>query len=146
MGKYHLIFRKLILILFVFALIINENRLSNEKLYFSAILIDLSHKNNYVFNDDITLFEDKLNELKNDLQGNSFVGYIYPIKAEDDDVKIYYLTQYTLAPIIVAKDIKYDNIIAHFGKSNINYLGILNNNAYQRKEYGNGLILYKRRF
>ena len=101
--------------------------------------------------DNITLYEKKLSEIKKDLKPYSIVGYIADrqyrnIGLERDAAGYLYITRYALSPLIIDEtSTDYPVVIGNFlnipaGRKNASGLGLV-----LIKDYGNGLMLFKRK-
>jgi hypothetical protein len=100
--------------------------------------------------DDGTIWEKRLQQIKNDLPDHGFVGYISeadipgtPVN-EVDSNREYIMTQFFLAPITVLKGANFDLVIGNLGNSH------LENRAEDLfgmklfKNYGMGIFLFQR--
>ena len=73
------------------------------------------------------------------------VGYLSDIAPEQESVRKYYLTQYFLAPVVVAPDTKRELVVANFeSPSAIAALASANGLTVQR-DFQNGVALLRRK-
>ena len=103
--------------------------------------------------DEITLYEKRLEELKKLLPLQSAVGYITdtevrfnpPYSPEDViQVKNWLLTQYSLAPVIVAKDPNHGLVVGVFEDPKIDLDLFVNQGLRVVQNFGNGVVLFKK--
>lgn len=95
--------------------------------------------------DEIRLYEKRFHELKEILPARGIVGYVTD-KAGDpaDKVKAFFLTRYTLAPLVVIRNKKHQLIVGNFSDP------IFNKEIYDKdgfitiKNFGNGVVLFRR--
>jgi len=130
-----------IVIVVVISLILNLRLLLNLMLH-----ADL----NAVGADAISLYEKKFQDIESKLPSNDIVGYIDDRFGRIDDAKIasrsaeliarYYLTQYALAPRLIASGIKHRFVIGNFMDYSYSK-EIIPAGATVRAEFGGGLVL-----
>ena len=93
------------------------------------------------FNDEVSLYEERYVELKKWLPPNGVVGYINN-KDFGNDIREFYLTQYSLAPIIVVRSANFPLVIGNFPTS-VNSPG-KQMNSVLLKDFGNGVMLFSK--
>ena len=67
--------------------------------------------------DEITLDEQRFDELRRTLPRRGVVGYLSDMGGGREGVRAYYRTQYFLAPLVVAPDSGRDLLVANFSSS-----------------------------
>lgn len=134
---------KLVMLLLVLSALISSLRL----LYYTSKLPKVPGK------DEITLYEKRLEELKKLLPPKSVVGYITdtkvnfnpPYSPEDViQVKNHLLTQYSLAPVTVAKNSNHDLVVGVFEDPKIDPDLFVNQGLRVVQNFGNGVVLFKK--
>jgi len=91
--------------------------------------------------DDVTLFEKRIEPLKEFLIGVDIVGFVSDIKS----LTYFYYVQYSIAPIVLANDTERDLVVGYFH----DYSKTENIAQRERlllvKDFGNGLFLFRGR-
>jgi len=94
--------------------------------------------------DTITADERRFDGLRAVLPFLGTVGYLSDIAPEQESVRKYYLTQYFLAPVVVAPDTKRELVVANFDSpSAIAALASANGLTVER-DFQNGVALLRR--
>jgi hypothetical protein len=95
--------------------------------------------------DQITIQEKRFIELKEFLQNHLVVGYVsdYDDNSNEDGIA-YSMTQYVLAPIILARGIKRNFIVGNFHSAKPNIKAYEKEKLSLYKDFGNGVILFAR--
>jgi hypothetical protein len=95
--------------------------------------------------DQITIYENRFLALKAMLENHSVVGYVsdYDNNSDEDGIA-FSMTQYVLAPILLARGKKRDFIVGNFHRAKPNVKAIEIENLSMYKDFGNGVILFKR--
>lgn len=125
-------------------LVVFSALLSNFKLVFeTATAFDAER----LGKDRITLHASRLERVKKALPRHGTVGYISNLKA--DDIRFdpgfgeYYLTQYALAPLVVAYSSDQPLVVGNFrGAASVASATL--RNMVVAKDFGNGLLLFHR--
>ncbi|MFH0796998.1 MAG: hypothetical protein V2A65_08095 [Candidatus Omnitrophota bacterium] len=134
---------KLVLLLLILSALVSSLRL----LYYTSRLPKVPGK------DEVTLLEKRLEELKKVLPPKGVVGYITdtevnfspPYSPEDViRVKNHLLTQYSLAPVIVAKDQNHGLVVGVFENPKIDPDLFVNQGFRVVQNFGNGVVLFKK--
>jgi hypothetical protein len=95
--------------------------------------------------DEITLYEKRFAGLKAFLQNHEVVGYVSDYDdRSDDDGMAYAMTQYVLAPTILARGIKRDLIVGNFHRTIPNIKEYQKKNLAPIRDFGNGVILFEK--
>jgi hypothetical protein len=89
--------------------------------------------------DAITLNEKRYEELKPYLLRRGIVGYMSDVHS----IKEYYLTQYTLAPVIVVKTKDYPLIIGNYQGTIAGPENFKNGDLFLLRDFGNGVSLLR---
>ena len=95
--------------------------------------------------DQITIYEKKFIGLKEFLGNHFVVGYVsdYDDNSDEDGIA-YTMTQYVLAPILLARGIKHNFIIGNFRNTKPNIKAYEKENLSLIRDFGNGVILFER--
>jgi len=95
--------------------------------------------------DPISIYENRFTKLKEFLQTHSVVGYIsdYDDNSNEDGIA-YSMTQYVLAPIILARGIKRHFIVGNFQSARPDVKAYEKENLSLIMDYGRGVILFER--
>jgi hypothetical protein len=89
--------------------------------------------------------EQRFASLRAVLPPRGIVGYLSDTGGNQDSLRRYYLTQYSLAPVVVAPDANRELVIANFSSpSAIATLADAQGLSVE-KDFGNGVALLKRR-
>lgn len=111
---------------------------------------------NKISDDEITVYENRFKELRRMLPQNAVVGYVTDEELSDEDGYIispddiyeskavwqhYILTQYSLAPVIVANTTENQLVVGNFKDP---YIRPSISKMLLLKDFGNGVILFKR--
>jgi len=102
------------------------------------------------FEDEISLFEKELIPLKDALSGTNVVGYITDKRSERvlvefDSIKKFCMMQYVISPTILINSVDSNLVIGDFkNPDNIKSQPFLRRRFLIVKDYGNGLMLFKR--
>lgn len=105
--------------------------------------------------DAVTVYEARMLQIRDALPKSGDVGYITSVDNEKifgrektfEDVEIlahYILTQYTLAPVVIRNSPDYPLVIGNFVEEKPNPDIIKSKHLIPVKDYGDGLILYKK--
>lgn len=110
---------------------------------------DAGYIRHLVRNNDIVLFESRYEALRPHLPKHGKVGYATDappaeVLAKDEHARDYYLTQYTLAPLVVANGLQHDVIIGNYDSAGSGQAAQLP--GFDKVlEVGNGVVLFRRR-
>ncbi|NQT90925.1 MAG: hypothetical protein HQ558_06700 [Candidatus Omnitrophica bacterium] len=102
-----------------------------------------------VSDDPAVFYESRLDSLKRQLPGAGVVGYITDVEYQDAPSRLqwrkdYYLTQYTLAPVVVISSAAPRFVVGNF-YGPVDYAGILKDKGLlPAKDFGNGVVLFER--
>ena len=125
-------------------------------LFFAAIIVLSFHHNfkslykgmqRYIRHepDQITLYEDRLAELKTVLQNQAIVGYVSDDEdRSDEEWMTYTRIQYVLAPIILVRGLKPNFVIGNFQYTQPDFEAYEKENLSLRRDFGHGVILLER--
>lgn len=109
---------------------------------------DAGYVRHLVRNNDIVLFEGRYEALRPHLPGHGTVGYATDappeeVLAKDEHARDYYLTQYTLAPLVVANSLQHDVIIGNYDSAESGRAAQLP--GFEKVlDLGNGVVLFRR--
>ena len=93
----------------------------------------------------VIIDEQRFAALRTVLPPRGIVGYLSDTGGNQDSLRRYYLTQYSLAPVVVAPDANRELVIANFSSpSTIARLADEHGLSVER-DFGNGVALLKRR-
>ncbi len=126
-----------LIVLILFVLFANTKYLKQE----------FRFRKDLIGQDSITLYEQRFEDLKKELPAHGIVGYITNKRCEEvlnnvDTASRYYLTQYSLSPIIIDNNPDHDLVIGNFDNHHSNK--ILENRELV-KDFGRGVLLLKRK-
>ncbi len=95
--------------------------------------------------DRISVYEKRFVELKKYLQNHRVVGYVsdYEDNSTEDGIA-YTMTQYVLAPTILARGIKRNFIIGNFKSAKPDIQAYEKDNLSLIRDFGKGVILFQR--
>ena len=99
--------------------------------------------------DEITLYEKRFKGLKEMLSSHNVVGYITnkclkDLTADAEATMGYYLTQYTLSPVIVVNDPERQLVVGNFHNTATIPKISTKRNLILLKDFGNGVMLFRR--
>ena len=92
----------------------------------------------------IFMDEDRFTGIRKILPPRGTVGYLSDTGGRQENPKAYYLTQYFLAPVVVAPDTAHELVVANFAsRSSITILAASHGLSVE-KDYSNGVALLRR--
>ena len=92
----------------------------------------------------VVIDEQRFTELRTLLPARGIVGYLSDTSGSQESVRRYYLTQYSLAPVVVAPDANRELVVANFSSaSSIVRLADAQGLTVE-KNFGNGVALLRR--
>jgi len=92
---------------------------------------------------DVSSYIHRFEGVKEVVEPYSVVGYLY---RGDIDIRNYYLTQYAMAPLVVANNPNMPLVIGNFGKVTPRFLKNIIHPRYRIiKDFGNGVMLLKKK-
>ena len=134
--------KKILLIHLVFIVVILDVLIGN----FRDIRKELIHFNNRNIENKVTHHVRRFEKIKDKLPGQGILGYFtnreYSI---DDDAMFFYLTQYALSPLIIVRSTKSKLIIADVSDSFNSIEFSIKYNCYLLKNFGDGILLFRKR-
>lgn len=95
--------------------------------------------------DEITAYENRFKSIKSVLPPHSVVGYVTDLTDQQSAqwYKEYFLTQYTLSPVIVVNETSRHLVIGNFHKPINSYRVFYDTHLVLLREFDNGVILFK---
>lgn len=109
--------------------------------------LDSILKSGYQSNDEVTAYEARFDCIRDALPRNGVVGYTTSQTIRDDWAKFYhnyFLTQYSLAPVLVANSLKQKLLIADFPEPQPLPAGQETNGLVLIRDCGSGVALFER--
>ena len=94
--------------------------------------------------DDINIYERRFGVLREALPARGVVGYLSDEQGVDEATKKYYLTQYTLAPLIVVRDADRALVVGDFARGGEGVPDVPSGGLKLVKDFGDGVALYAR--
>lgn len=95
--------------------------------------------------DGVALADKRCQALKGDLPGRGIVGYVDDGQDDLDSTKEYYLTQYALAPVVVARNAERDLVVGNFRRADSGARKAASAGLEVVRDYRNGLFLLRRK-
>jgi hypothetical protein len=94
----------------------------------------------------VEAFESRFDDLRQIVQPNSVYGYLSDQAANDASARPeFFLTEYTLAPVIVKDTPNEPLVIANFHNTKPDQKLLRANNLVLMRDFGNGILLCRRR-
>ncbi|HEX7177442.1 MAG TPA: hypothetical protein VF240_19445 [Pyrinomonadaceae bacterium] len=94
--------------------------------------------------DDINIYERRFGVLREALPARGVVGYLSDEQEVNEATKKYYLTQYTLAPLIVVRDADQALVVGDFARAREGAPETVAAQLRLIKDFGDGVALYAR--
>jgi hypothetical protein len=94
--------------------------------------------------DDINIYERRFGALRESLPARGVVGYLSDEQEVNEATKKYYLTQYTLAPLIVVRDADRELVVGDFTHGGEGAPETVADRLRLVKDFGDGVALYAR--
>ena len=93
----------------------------------------------------VVIDEQRFAELRTLLPPRGVIGYLSDTSGSQASVRRYYLTQYSLVPLVVAPDSDHERVVANFSSASA-IAGLANAHGLTvEKDFGNGVALLRRR-
>ena len=89
--------------------------------------------------DGVTIYERRFQEIKPLLPAQGVVGYVSD--AQDEGAE-FYLTQYSLAPLIIDKTQPHEFVVGNFANRTVDASKLTKMTLTLRKDFGNGIKLF----
>jgi hypothetical protein len=93
----------------------------------------------------VVVDERRFAALRSLLPPRGIVGYLSDTSGSKESVRRYYLTQYSLAPVVVAPDSNREQVVANFSSSSAIAALADTRGLTVEKDFGNGVALLRRR-
>jgi hypothetical protein len=92
----------------------------------------------------VVIDEHRFAELRTLLPPRGVIGYLSDTNGSQASVRRYYVTQYSLVPLVVAPDANYELVVANFSSASA-IAGLANAHGLTvEKDFGNGVALLRR--
>jgi hypothetical protein len=92
----------------------------------------------------IAMDANRFRSLREDLPARGVVGYLSDNTGGMEDTRAYYLTQYYLAPVVVARDLAHELVIANFASPAAVAAAAAASDLTVMRDFGNGVALLRR--
>ena len=92
----------------------------------------------------IDMDANRFRHLREDLPARGVVGYLSDITEGQEGARVYYLTQYYLAPVVVARDPAHELVIANFSSPAAVGAAAAAHNCTVVRDFRNGVALLRR--
>ncbi len=92
----------------------------------------------------VVIDEQRFAELRTLLPARGVVGYLSDTSGNQESVRRYYLTQYSLAPVVVAPDANRELVVANFSSASAIIRLADAQGLTVEKNFGNGIALLRR--
>jgi hypothetical protein len=92
----------------------------------------------------IVMDEDRFTALRPLLPARGTVGYLSDTGGKQDNPKAYYLTQYFLAPVVIAPDTAHELVVANFASRSAIVTLAASHGLGIEKDFSNGVALLRR--
>ncbi len=86
----------------------------------------------------------RFRSLREELPGRGVVGYLSDTTEGLEGTRVYYLTQYYVAPVVVARDPAHELVIANFASRDAVAAAAASHNLAVVRDFGNGVALLRR--
>jgi len=106
---------------------------------FTAHWKDFDLKLSLQGHDGVTIYERRFQEIKPLLPAQGVVGYVSD--AQDEGAE-FYLTQYSLAPLIIDKTQPYEFVVGNFVNRTVDASKLTKMSLSLRRDFGNGIKLF----
>jgi hypothetical protein len=95
--------------------------------------------------DAIAMDASRFRGLRESLPRRGVVGYLSDVSGKLESDKAYYLTQYYLAPVVVAPDAAHEIVVANFASRPAMTAAAVGHGLVVERDYSNGVALLCRR-
>ena len=95
--------------------------------------------------DGIVMDEERFTGIRAALPPRGTVGYLSDAGGKSENVRAYYLTQYFLAPVVVAPDTAHELVVANFASRSAIARLAASNGFTVESDFSNGVALLRRR-
>jgi hypothetical protein len=133
---------KLIIVFLAGALLYNALSLSSGSI--KDLVTNPLDVLNWGDKDSVTLFEKRFDGLKKILPTHGVLGYIYTNDSDFNNNLNFFLTQYTLTPLIIANSPNHELVVGNFYSPEIPSRIIKDNHLVCIRDFGNGVMLFKK--
>ncbi len=92
----------------------------------------------------IDMDANRFRKLREELPARGVVGYLSDTTEGLEGTRAYYLTQYYLAPVVVARDAEYELVVANFAFRDALATAAGSHGLAVARDFGNGVALLRR--